>query len=96
MSMASANAKLSSLYPSLFDGPPAIPGNVTGLAKYKLQISSYYKRLKNLSFLFIELIGVLLLLGLIFINVDWVKATVTIIAILLALVLVYLVGVILY
>lgn len=81
---------------SLFDGPPGIPESITGLARYKLATQSYYKRLRSLSLLAIEIIATLLILGLLWITVYWVKAAVTIIAILFALILLYLIGNILY
>jgi len=81
---------------SLFDGPPAIPESITGLARYKLGVQSYYKRLRSLSLLFIEIIAGLLLVGLLWIAVDWVRIAVTILAILFGLILLFFIGNILY
>ena len=76
--------------PSIFSGPPAIPKEITGIVKYELQANAYYKKLKNVTAIFLELLAALLVLGIIWINVDWVKAVVTGIAIGIALVLIYL------
>ena len=81
---------------SLFDGPPVIPESITGLARYKLEVGSYYKRLKSLSYLGFEIFGVLLLLGLIWITVEWVRVAVTVIAILFSVILLWLFSYILF
>jgi hypothetical protein len=72
---------------SLFDGPPEIPENITGLLLYKLQFKDYMSRLKSTIWLFIEAIAVLLVLGIIWINVEWVKIVITAIAIASAIIL---------
>lgn len=80
---------MSILYqrPSLFAGPPPIPQNITGILKYEIQSNAYYKRLKNVTWLFLEIIASILILGIIWINVDWVRITVTVIAIAIAVIL---------
>jgi len=80
---------MSLLYPSLFRGPPRIPSGLSELATYKLETNAYYKKIKNVTFIFIEIIATLLVLGIIWINIDWVKIVVTVIAISLALILLY-------
>ena len=73
--------------PSLFNGPPPIPKELTDILKYEIQLSSYYKRLKNLIWASLEIVGVLLLLGLIWLQNSFVKIAVTVTAIAISLVL---------
>ena len=85
---------------NIFDGLPQIPEFLSdteiiwsrplpGTARYKLEMTRYKQQFRTFSWSFLELIGVLLLLGIIWINVDWVRVTVTIVAIILALIMLY-------
>ena len=82
--------------PSLFDGPPAIPDEIRGALRYEALSNAYYKRLKNVVFIVLEVIAASLVLGIIWINVDWVKIIVTVIAITISLVLLILLNYILW
>ena len=77
---------------SVFDGPPLIPSDIKGALRFELETNSYYKRLKNLSLFSLEIIGSLLLIGLLWITVDWVKIIVTSFAIGISLLLLFLVN----
>jgi len=71
----------------IFQSPPSIPSELSGIDRYKFELKEYKTRTKAILYIFLEIIGTLLLLGLIWINVDWVKIAVTIISILFALLL---------
>lgn len=73
--------------PIIFQEPPTIPSGLTDVAKYKLQFKEYRTRIRSVTWIFIEIIATLLVLGIIWINVDWVKFAVTGIAILMAIIL---------
>ena len=73
--------------PIIFQEPPRIPESVTGVLRYKLEAKAYNQKIRTITWIFLELLGVLLVLGIIWINVDWVKAFVTVIAILIVIVL---------
>ena len=67
--------------------PPTIPKGLDEVLYYKLASKDYYNRLKSLVWIFVEIVGILLILGIIWINVEWVKIVVTAVAICLALIL---------
>ena len=73
--------------PIIFQDPPIIHATIGGVALYKLLAKEYNNRIKQLGSLFIEIVATLLIVGLLWITVDWVKITVTIIALLLAFIL---------
>lgn len=75
---------------SIFEGPPSIPSNIKETLKFELETNAYYKRLKNVIWIFLQLIIVLLTLGIIWITIDWVKIVVTAIAIAISLILIFL------
>ena len=77
----------SGLNTSLFTNPPTIPAIASGALLYQLRAKQYNNRVKNIAWIFIEIVATLLVLGIIWINVDWVKLLVSAIAIALALVL---------
>lgn len=81
---------------SLFSGPPTIPSSLTDTVKYKLESRQWFNRLKSLIWIMLEIISALFVIGLLWITVDWIRLSVTIIAIILALFLLYLVTKILY
>ena len=73
--------------PIIFQSPPSIPSGLSDVMRYEFQMTRYKQRIKTTTWIFIELIGTLLILGIIWINVDWIKAFVTVMAILIALIL---------
>lgn len=73
--------------PVIFRPPPSIPSGLSDLARYKLEINDYKLRLRSVTWIFLEVIGTILVLGLLWINVDWVKIGVTIVALLIILIL---------
>lgn len=73
---------------SLLDGPPEIPQGLDKILYYKLSSKKYFNNLKSLTWIFLEIMGTLLVLGIIWINIEWVKVVVTTVAIILALILV--------
>ena len=74
-------------HPFIFSGPPKIPTGLSKVVRYKLEAKAYKTRITTVTSIFLELIATLLVLGIIWINVDWVKSAVTAIAILLAIIL---------
>jgi len=74
---------------SLLDGPPEIPQGLDKILYYKLSSKKYFNNLKSLTWIFLEIMGTLLVLGIIWINIEWVKVVVTTVAIILALILVF-------
>jgi len=78
---------MSDTVPAIFKEPPQIPEGLTDLMRYKFEMNQYKLRIKSTTWIFLELIGTLLVLGVIWINVDWVKAVVTTIAIFIVLIL---------
>lgn len=74
---------------SLLAGPPEIPQGLDKVLYYKLSSRKYFNNLKSLTWIFIEIMATLLVLGIIWINVDWVKIVVTTVAIILALILIF-------
>ncbi len=73
--------------PVIFQEPPRIPSGLSEVVKYKLEAKAYKTRIRSVTWIFIEVIATLLVLGIIWINVDWVKIVVTVIAILMAIIL---------
>lgn len=73
--------------PVIFREPPSIPSGLSDIVKYKLEAKAYKQRVRTVTWIFLELMAALLVLGVIWINVDWVRAVVTAIAILLAIIL---------
>ena len=73
--------------PIIFTEPPRIPKGLSGVVKYKLEAMAYKTRIKTVTWIFIEVIATLLIIGLLWITVDWVRVGVTITAILMALIL---------
>jgi len=71
----------------LFNRPPEIPKGLDNVLLYKLQSQKYFKELKSFIWIFIEIIATLLVLGIIWINIEWVKIVVSSIAIAIALLL---------
>lgn len=71
----------------LFEGPPSIPKDLDKVLYYKLATKEYFNRLKSLTWIFLEIVGAVLVLGVIWITVDWVKIIVSGIAIATALLL---------
>lgn len=71
----------------LFQGPPEIPQNLDKLVYYKLATREYFNRLKSLTWIFLEIMATVLILGIIWITVDWVKIIVSAIAISMTLIL---------
>ena len=71
----------------IFMNPPQIPSGIDDVVKYKLQFNEYKTRIRSVTWIFIEVIATLLVLGIIWINVDWVKMAVTGVAILMAIIL---------
>ena len=67
--------------------PPQIPSGLSEVVKYKLEAKAYKTRITTVTSIFLEIIATLLVLGIIWINVSWVKAAVTAIAILMSLIL---------
>ncbi len=81
---------------SLFNGPPSIPEGLSDVVLYQLKSKEFNNRLKSLTFISIEAIGALFIIGLLWITVDWVKIVITAIAIALSLTLLFLIRYILY
>ncbi len=73
--------------PVIFQNPPEIPAGLSDLVKYKLEINEYRDRIKTVLYIFLEVIGALFVIGIIWITVDWIRLGVTIVAILMALIL---------
>lgn len=69
----------------LLKGPPQIPQGLSEVIYYKLANKEYFNRLKSLTWIFVQIIASLLVLGIIWINIEWVKIIVTTIAISMAL-----------
>lgn len=78
---------MSETTPAIFREMPSIPSGLSALVKYKLDLNAYKTRIKSTTWIFIEIIGTLLILGIIWINVDWVRVVVTVIAVLIVLIL---------
>ena len=72
---------------NILQGPPELPLGIDEVLYYKLSTKKYFNNLKSLVWIFIEIMTTLLILGIIWINVEWVKIVVTSIAISLALIL---------
>lgn len=72
----------------IWEGPPSVPKGLDDIVYYKLLSKRYFNNLKSLTWIFIEIMTALLVLGIIWITVDWVKIVVTSIAIAMALVLI--------
>ena len=73
--------------PFIFAEPPKIPSGLTEIVRYKLEAKAYKTRITSITSIFLELIATILVLGVIWINVDWVRAAVTGISILLFIIL---------
>jgi hypothetical protein len=74
---------------SLLEGPPKIPQGLDKILYYKLSSKKYFNNLKALTWIFIQIISSLLVLGIIWINIEWVKIVITTLAISLALILIF-------
>ena len=73
--------------PAIFSEMPTIPSGLTDVMKYKFKMNEYKTKIKATTWIFIQIIGTILLLGVIWINVDWVRVVVTVLAILIVLIL---------
>jgi hypothetical protein len=73
--------------PVIFQPPPQIPSGLPDLIRYELELRDYKLRTRSVLYIFLQVIGSLLLLGVIWINVEWIRLGVTIVAILMALIL---------
>ena len=73
--------------PVIFQEPPRIPDNLSDVVRYKLESKAYKTRVRSVANFTLEIIGIILVIGLLWINVNWVRAAVTAIAILIAIVL---------
>ena len=73
--------------PIIFRDPPTIPSGLSDVVTYKLKMKDYKLRTRTVTWISIQLLGTLLALGIIWITVDWVKAAVTILALLIVLIL---------
>lgn len=73
---------------SILEGPPEVPNHLDDIVYYKLQSKQYYERLKSIVWIFVQIVATLLVLGVIWITVDWVKILVSAIAIALSLLLI--------
>lgn len=73
--------------PFIFAEPPKIPTGLSEIVRYKLEAKAYKTKVTAITSIFLELIATILVLGIIWINVDWVRAAVTGIAILLFIIL---------
>jgi len=73
--------------PVIFQPPPQIPFGLPDLIRYELELRDYKLRTRSVLYIFLQVIGSLLLLGVIWINVEWIRLGVTIVAILMALIL---------
>lgn len=72
---------------NLLVGPPKIPKDIDEVLHYKLSSKKYFDTLKTLVWIFIQIMATLLVLGIIWITIEWVKIVVTTIAITMALIL---------
>jgi hypothetical protein len=73
--------------PIIFQTPPKIPSGLSDIVKYELELREYKLRTRSILYIFLQVIGTMLLLGLIWINVKWIRLGVTIVAILMSLIL---------
>ena len=73
--------------PIIFKAPPQIPSGLSDVVKYKLEMNEYKLRTRTVLYIFLEVIGALFFIGLIWITVDWIRLGVTIVAILMSLIL---------
>ena len=69
----------------LFDQPPKIPNSIEEITLFKLKSKQYYEKLKTFVWIFLEISATILILGIIWINIEWVKIVVSIIAIAISL-----------
>lgn len=74
--------------PIIFQNPPRIPAEASGVVLYKLLAKEYNNRMKQVGWLFIQLVATLLVIGILWITIDWVKITVTVIALALSFILI--------
>ncbi len=81
--------------PVIFQPPPQIPSGLPALIRYELELRDYKLRTRSVLYIFLQVIGSLLLIGVIWINVEWIRLGVTIVAILMALILLIALGYIL-
>ena len=72
---------------NILEGPPEIPSGLDRVLYYRLASKKYFNNLKSLTWIFIEMVATLLVLGIIWINVEWVKIAVTAAAIGIAFIL---------
>lgn len=73
---------------NILNGPPNIPKDIDEILFYKLSTKKYFNELKSLVWVFIQLMATLLVLGIIWITIEWVKIIVTAIAISMAIILI--------
>jgi len=73
--------------PIIFTSPPKVPENITGALKFQLDLKSYKQRTRSVLYIFLEIIGALFVVGLLWIGTEWIRLGVTIVAILMALML---------
>lgn len=72
----------------ILEGPPKIPKGLDDILYYKLASKQYFNHLKSLVWIFIQIMATLLVLGIIWITIEWVKILVTAIAVSMALILI--------
>ncbi len=78
---------MNSFEPIIFQSPPSIPEGITEVLRYKLEAKSYKDRTRAILYIFLEIIGALFVIGLLWINIDWIRLGVTIVVILTSLIL---------
>lgn len=73
--------------PIIFQTPPEIPSGLSDVLQYQLEAKAYKNRTRAVLYIFLEVIGALFVIGLLWITVDWIRLGVTIVAIIMALIL---------
>ena len=73
--------------PIIFQQLPEIPSGLSDVLTYQLRLKEYKIRSKTVLYIFLEIIGTILILGLIWFNVDWIRLGVTKVAIMMVLIL---------
>lgn len=81
---------------SVFQGPPPIPNQLDPIIKYKIETRRYFNTIKAIVWIFIQIIATMLVLGLIWITVRWVKYVITALALFMTLILIIVLSYILY
>ena len=73
--------------PALFRSLPQIPSGLSDVMKYRFEMNQYKQKIKGTTWIFIQILASILILGIIWINVLWVRAAVTFIALLIVFIL---------